>query len=587
MCQFIDNSNIFIHIPKCGGTYIINNLNSKTKSYLKKDIYNINNKLIGRHFGIYSLIKNNIDITNITSHMIFRDPVEWYVSLYYYVKDYIDHPWEIYARDSFKHFFNNIIDMTVTSISNTKLHLHLGKHIDIFNGRKPLFVKYKHFNYIYEDIKNNKYLDNHQDLNILLSQRNIKEGAYTYWVLSLICKINPVLLFSYNKEHILDNLDKYLIDNLKIYNFDEKNTFLEKFGIIPNNKILNSTNHKRSKKYIEHYDVEMLQKIKENHTLFYKIIKKFQINYSYTTIINNTNAIWGKVDQPKTSNDKITYLGDYHTFEEIDTTKFSDEVLVWHTPKFSKEEWKYGLYGINTKPTWDYIKEENITTIELNHNKIDAIFIQSYYKELQHNRLYHFLLHLKDTQNIKIPIYIFVDNESKKYIDIIKEFNINIVYVDDTKYANKISSIFYKLINYKIDTYKRILLLETDCKLKYDFINTINNDLINYDNYWIYGSYYYGNYKNPAFKNKNHINGVAIYNREPKFIILIKDFFIKNNNINIKDNYDYILSNKIIEIGKKDKLIDSKYILNLSCPCDEKLNGDNIKNKNVICHQKY
>ena len=26
MCQFIDNSNIFIHIPKCGGTYIMNNL---------------------------------------------------------------------------------------------------------------------------------------------------------------------------------------------------------------------------------------------------------------------------------------------------------------------------------------------------------------------------------------------------------------------------------------------------------------------------------------------------------------------------------------------------------------------------------
>lgn len=303
-------------------------------------------------------------------------------------------------------------------------------------------------------------------------------------------------------------------------------------------------------------------------------------------ILQNTNAIWGQVGQPKTSNDKITYLGEYHTFEEIDTIKYSDKVLVWHTPEFLKEEWRYGLYSINTKPTWDYVKEENITTIELNNKKIDAIFIQSYYKELQDNRLYQFLLHLKDMQNIKIPIYIFLDNESKKYIDIIKEFNINIVYVDDTKYANKISTVFYKLINYKIDTYKRILLLETDCKLKYDFINTINNDLINYDNYWIYGSYYYGNYKNPAFKNKNHINGVAIYNREPKFIMLIKDFFIKNNNINIKDNYDYILSNKIIEIDKKNKLIDSKYILNLSCPCDEKLNGEYIKNKNVICHQK-
>jgi len=213
------------------------NLNSKTKS-------DIHNNLIGNHFGIYPLIKNNIDLTNITSHMIFIDPVEWYVSLYYFVKDNKDHPWQIYARNGFKHFFNNVIDMTVTNINNTELHLHLSEHVNnklnnkplfvkykSFNftnnklNNKPLFVKYKSFNFIYEDIKKNKYLDNHPDLNILLSQRNIKEGAYTYWILSLICKINPVLLFSYNKEHILENLDKYLIDNLKIYNFNEKNIF--------------------------------------------------------------------------------------------------------------------------------------------------------------------------------------------------------------------------------------------------------------------------------------------------------------------------------------------------------------------------
>ena len=125
--------------------------------------------------------------------MIFRDPVEWYVSLYYFVKDNIDQPWQIYARNGFKHFFNNVIDMTVTNINNTELYLHLSEHVNNKLNNKPLFVKYKPFNYIYEDIKNNKYLDNHPDLNILLSQRNIKEGAYTYWVLSLICKINPVL----------------------------------------------------------------------------------------------------------------------------------------------------------------------------------------------------------------------------------------------------------------------------------------------------------------------------------------------------------------------------------------------------------
>ena len=78
-----------------------------------------------------------------------------------------------------------------------------------------------------------------------------------------------------------------------------------------------------------------------------------------------TNAIWGQVEQPKISNDKITYYGDYHTFEEIDITKYSDEVLVWHMPEFSKEEWRYGLYGIKYKPSWDYMEEEDVMTIEL------------------------------------------------------------------------------------------------------------------------------------------------------------------------------------------------------------------------------
>ena len=81
--------------------------------------------------------------------------------------------------------------------------------------------------------------------------------------------------------------------------------------------------------------------------------------------ILNTNAIYGLVDQPKTSNDKITYYGDYYAFEEIDTTKYLDEVLVWHTSEFSKEEWRYGLYGINIKPTWDYVEEEGMITIEI------------------------------------------------------------------------------------------------------------------------------------------------------------------------------------------------------------------------------
>ncbi len=58
--------------------------------------------------------------------------------------------------------------------------------------------------------------------------------------------------------------------------------------------------------------------------------------------LNNINAIWGQVEQPKTSNDKITYHGDYHTFGDIDTSQFTDEVLVWHRTGFQKKEGGWG-----------------------------------------------------------------------------------------------------------------------------------------------------------------------------------------------------------------------------------------------------
>ena len=73
--------------------------------------------------------------------------------------------------------------------------------------------------------------------------------------------------------------------------------------------------------------------------------------------LNNNNAIWGQLDKPKTSNNKITYHGNYYTFEDIDTNQFTDEVLVWHKPEFSKEEWRYGLYGIKNCENSNYVEE--------------------------------------------------------------------------------------------------------------------------------------------------------------------------------------------------------------------------------------
>tara|TARA_A100001015_G_scaffold316895_1_gene432372 strand:- start:31 stop:1230 length:1200 start_codon:yes stop_codon:yes gene_type:complete len=86
--------------------------------------------------------------------------------------------------------------------------------------------------------------------------------------------------------------------------------------------------------------------------------------------LNNINTIWGQVDQPKTSNDKITYYGDYHTFEDIDTNQFTDEVLVWYKPEFSKEEWRYGLYGIKNLQDSNCVEEKGVITIELQNKYV-------------------------------------------------------------------------------------------------------------------------------------------------------------------------------------------------------------------------
>lgn len=132
--------------------------------------------------------------------------------------------------------------------------------------------------------------------------------------------------------------------------------------------------------------------------------------------ILNTNAIWGQVDQPKASNDKITYHGDYHAFEEIDITKYYDEVLVWHTPKFSKEEWRYGLYGIKTKPTWDYVKEENVLTLELNKPKIIDCF--GFYNELDLlNYRLNLLYDIVDYFVLVESTHTFVGNKKELYFN--------------------------------------------------------------------------------------------------------------------------------------------------------------------------
>lgn len=235
--------------------------------------------------------------------------------------------------------------------------------------------------------------------------------------------------------------------------------------------------------------------------------------------------------------------------------------------------------------------EENIIIDNNNDNnykndnikKINAIFVQSFYKEILTNQLQNFIKNrLINNINCDIPIYVFLDIKSKKFSNRLNHHNnrINYIYINE-KSKNGISYIFYKMMNFKVDYYTNVLLLETDCKLLYNFINTLNNDIKN-KNYWIYGSYYYG--KNNV-SNRKHINGVSIYNRKKDFLDFINKVFINQNFINNIHNYDSVISKKISN-HNKNLLYNSEYILNICARNDIKLNYKKFKKNAVIIHQK-
>ena len=144
---------------------------------------------------------------------------------------------------------------------------------------------------------------------------------------------------------------------------------------------------------------------------------------------------------------------------------------------------------------------------------IDAIFIQSFHKEMLLNTFQIFIKNFVTKVDInKYPVFIFLNKESKVVIEKMKLTFLNnwfnLVYIDDNEYGNPISTTFYNMMNYGVDKYKKVLLLESDCILKDNFIEIINKDLEHQD-FLIYGSYYYGELR----RIKKHLNGVSVYNK--------------------------------------------------------------------------
>lgn len=221
--------------------------------------------------------------------------------------------------------------------------------------------------------------------------------------------------------------------------------------------------------------------------------------------------------------------------------------------------------------------------------KIQSIFIVSHFKEVQTRRLHIFLDNLLKTELNGIKIYLFMsDNITKddlnELIEITASLNLEILIYENSKSLNHL--MFVKIFNFKVLEYQTILILESDCSMDKQFLNKINDDLISYNNIWIYGSYYYGtnDWAKNNFTNRIHMNGVAVYNRTKEFCSMIGSI-----NINSRMNYDGLLSYKLIENNNfLNRVVDSKFILNLSPKEDTDIsfNYKNLKENTCILHTK-
>jgi hypothetical protein len=131
------------------------------------------------------------------------------------------------------------------------------------------------------------------------------------------------------------------------------------------------------------------------------------------------------------------------------------------------------------------------------------------------------------------------------------------------------------------------------------WLDYLNKDIESQNQFYIYGSKYYGNI-DLAKKNNNikeHINGVAVYNRNSYFMLFIGKVnafhknMIKNKKLYLGYGYDCII-NEFVHQHNIDKnlFIDSKYIINISPKSDINITLDKIKNKKedaIVIHQKY
>ena len=230
---------------------------------------------------------------------------------------------------------------------------------------------------------------------------------------------------------------------------------------------------------------------------------------------------------------------------------------------------------------------------------IDAIFVQSFEGEIKNSRINLFLNQLYDKlYNKNIKIVLFLNFQS---IEIINDLllpsgsNIDIIYIEEDSVKNPTTRVFHFLLNYEVEKYQKILLLESDCSLKKDFDEELNSNLfkLNNDQWLVYGSKYYGlmpwmsGAEEESKLRRDHINGVAIYNRDNTLLNLFNYIIISSNLEESITNYDFAIHQQLTRFNVADRMIDSTLILNTSDPnYDTKLTHHKLKPEAVIVHTK-
>ena len=233
---------------------------------------------------------------------------------------------------------------------------------------------------------------------------------------------------------------------------------------------------------------------------------------------------------------------------------------------------------------------------------IDAIFIQSWHGEIVNGQLEQFLQHLHDTPHNSVPVWVFMDQNTlgnDMWIEVIdrlsKQHDIQFEFVDDTKYGNAQTTVFYHMLCSKQTMYPHMLLLESDCRLKPYFDQPINHDIQSMcDDWWVYGSTYYGvaggdTETDSNQLRRNHMNGVAVYNRSRQDLLnFAKHVYITQSGVDVNDAFDWLFAKYYFNSSfrKQSLLYDSPYIINMSPTWDIDISTTTRKPLATIIHQK-